>query len=74
MIEVEWISVKAGLPERFLPNFPEFSRKVLVVRGMRPEMARYRFDCQGWFHFEDSLLELCGVTHWMSLPDLPEVK
>ena len=68
---MKWISVKDRLPERRLPHFPEQSYRVLVARGMRPEMSIYRFDYQGWFHPDDSLLELCGVTHWMPLPDPP---
>ncbi len=63
---MEWISVKDRLPE----ENNTFSEFIVIVRGAkRPTVLEY----QGHEWWVDENGNYYDVTHWMPLPEPPEV-
>lgn len=75
---MKWISVKDRMPERDadLPAGFESVEVLISATDIRcPVVAYYDFDDKWWCPVPGILeLENENVTHWMLLPDKPEVK
>lgn len=67
-----WISVKDRLPSIISEDFDDYSEDVLVMTPdgiMIGHCEPYRDGEYAWFSNHDSVT----VTHWMPLPEPPEV-
>ena len=62
----KWISVKDRLPELYRLNM---SKDVLIFAGSKHLVGVYDYELNRW-----STSAYITVTHWMPLPEVPEVK
>ena len=78
---MKWISVKDKLPDkdgRYLCCWGE--HKYIVIYSFAKKLSKvdkYDFkgkNRKGWYDYDSEwgYSEMCGVTHWMPLPELPK--
>lgn len=81
----EWISAKDGLPKEngdYLCVLESFAHRHIEVMGFANNLAKFDKDVfgkkkrKGWYLYDGEwgFIEMDNITHWMPLPELPEVK
>lgn len=68
--EMQWISVKDRLPEKDVPN--SYSGDVFVTNGKKTSIGYYSYITERWFTYFDDVPPYY-VSHWLPIPELPEV-
>lgn len=71
----EWIKCSERLPEAIHPSSPHYRTYLIWADGYL-YVADYTYDkhFQTCYSFHVNGEEMTGVTHWMPLPDAPEVE
>lgn len=75
---MEWIRVEDRLPEQKESDGYELSNPVLILVDNNKQRVGF-YDLGDWYIFvgvymTDRVFPKCRVTHWMPLPEIPELQ